>query len=418
MRMTRYFAPTLREDPSDAQVVSHRLMVRAGMIRMVTAGIYNYLPLALKVMRKVETIVREEMNAAGALEILMPMVQPAELWQETGRWSKYDAELLRIKDRHQRDFCLGPTHEEIVTDIFRKNVQSYKNLPINLYQIQTKFRDEVRPRFGLMRGREFVMKDAYSFDMSEEMAMKSYENMRAAYTRIFTRLGLDWRMVTADSGNIGGNFSHEFHVLAGSGEDTLIFDTEGAYAVNIEKHDAASCGVPANRLKEAKGIEVGHIFLLKDVYSKPMKAEIPLPDGTKVPVVMGCYGIGVSRIVAAAIEQNHDAAGIVWPAALAPFDVSLLNMRATDDACKAAAEKLYADWTAKGLDILYDDRDETAGIKFADADLLGNPWQCVVGPKSLKEGLAEWKNRRSGEKFTLPLGELPPALSTRTAKAA
>jgi prolyl-tRNA synthetase len=407
MRMSHLFAPTLKENPAEAQVVSHRLMLRAGMIRQVTSGIYNYLPLGLRVMRKVEEIVRQEMNAAGAQEILMPMVQPLELWDETGRAKKYGPELLRIKDRHDRGFCLGPTHEEVVTDLYRMNVQSYKQLPLMVYQIQTKFRDEVRPRFGLMRGREFLMKDCYSFDVDEKSAMESYEKMRAAYIKIFDRLGLDWRMVTADSGAIGGNYSHEFHVLADTGEDTLIFDTEGDYAVNVEKHDAATCAVPAKRLKEAKGIEVGHIFLLKDVYSAPMKAMVTDAEGKQKPVVMGCYGIGVSRIVAAAIEQNYDDTGIIWTPAMAPYAVHIINMRADDADCKKASEDLYAKLTAQGVEVLYDDRDAPGGQKFADADLIGCPWQCVFGPRGLKEGKAEWKNRRTGEKILLPLGEVP-----------
>lgn len=407
MRMSQFFAPTLKETPAEAQVVSHRLMLRAGMIRQVTSGIYNYLPLGLKVMRKVEKIVREEMDKAGANEILMPMVQPLELWQETGRDQKYGPELLRIKDRHDRAFCLGPTHEEVVTDLYRMNVQSYKQLPLMVYQIQNKFRDEVRPRFGLMRGREFVMKDCYSFDVDEAAAMQSYEKMRDAYVKIFNRLGLDWRMVTADSGSIGGSYSHEFHVLADTGEDTLIFDTKGEYAVNVEKHDEAACTVPKDQLKEAKGIEVGHIFLLKDVYSAPMKAMVTDAAGKQSPVVMGCYGIGVSRIVAAAIEQNYDENGIIWTDALAPFAVHIINMRADDAECQKAADALYTQLTKQGVEVLLDDRDAPAGQKFADADLMGCPWQCVFGPRGLKEGKAEWKNRRTGEKVMLPLGEVP-----------
>lgn len=415
MRQSAYFAPTIKENPAEAQVVSHRLLLRAGMIRQVTSGVYNYLPLGFKILKKIENIVREEMDAAGAQEILMPMVQPLELWQETGRDAKYGPELLRLKDRHDRDFCLGPTHEEVITDLVRNNVQSYKQLPIMLYQIQTKFRDEMRPRFGLMRGREFLMKDCYSFDVTVEKAKQSYDTMREAYCRIFSRLGLDWRMVDADSGEIGGDFSHEFHVLAATGEDTLIFDSEGAYAVNVEKHDAATCTVPAARLKEAKGIEVGHIFLLKDAYSKPMAAEVLGDEGKNVTIQMGCYGIGVSRIMAAAIEQNHDEKGIVWPEQLAPFAIHLINLRANDEPCNAACEKLYTTYKAQGYDVLYDDRDAGAGQKFADADLIGCPWQCTVGPRGVKDGMAEWKNRRSGETFTLPLGELPQQLNQQAA---
>ena len=415
MRQSSYFAPTIKENPAEAQVVSHRLLLRSGMIRQVTSGVYNYLPLGLKVLQKIENIVREEMNASGAQEILMPMVQPLELWKETGRDAKYGPELLRLKDRHDRDFCLGPTHEEVITDLVRNNVQSYKQLPFMLYQIQTKFRDEVRPRFGLMRGREFLMKDCYSFDVSVEKAKESYDIMQKAYCRIFDRLGLDWRMVDADSGEIGGDFSHEFHVLAATGEDTLIFDSEGDYAVNVEKHDTANCSVPAERLKEAKGIEVGHIFLLKDAYSAPMSAEVLGDEGKNVTIQMGCYGIGVSRIMAAAIEQNHDDKGIIWPEQLAPFAIHLINLRGNDADCTAACDKLYDGFKAQGHDVLYDDREAGAGQKFADADLIGCPWQCTIGPRGLKSGEAEWKNRRTGETINLPLGELPQQLGQKAA---
>lgn len=415
MRQSTFFAPTLKENPAEAKVVSHRLMLRAGMLRQVTAGIYNYLPLGLKVMQKVESIVREEMNAAAAQEILMPMVQPLELWEETGRDTKYGPELLRIKDRHDRDFCLGPTHEEVITDLVRNNVQSYKQLPLMLYQIQTKFRDEIRPRFGLMRGREFNMKDCYSFDTNLENARESYATMQSAYRRIFDRLGLDWRMVLADTGEMGGDFSHEFHVLADTGEDTLIFDTEGEYAVNVEKHDENKCDVPKERLKERKGIEVGHIFLLEDTYSKDMGCQVLDENGKQVNAQMGCYGIGVSRVVAAAIEQNHDDKGIIWPEQLAPYDIHILNLKAGDPDCDKACEDLYSGLKAKGMDVLYDDRKAGAGQKFADADLIGCPWQCALGPRGLKDGQAEWKNRRTGEAINLPLGEVPPALNTQEA---
>ena len=414
MRQATFFSPTLKENPTEAKVVSHRLMLRAGMLRQVTAGIYNYLPLGLKVMRKVEDIIREEMNAANAQEILMPMVQPVELWKETGRDEKYGVELLRLKDRHNRDFCLGPTHEEVITDLVRNNIQSYKQLPLMLYQIQNKFRDEVRPRFGLMRGREFSMKDCYSFDTNIENAKESYKIMQEAYRRIFDRLGLDWRMVTADTGQIGGDFSHEFHVLADTGEDTLIFDTEGDYAVNVEKHDE-NCSVPKERLKERKGIEVGHIFLLQDTYSADMKAQVVDENGQQVNLQMGCYGIGVSRVVAAAIEQNHDDKGIFWPEQLAPFDVHILNLKTGDENCDKACEDVYQSFQANGMDVLYDDRDLGAGQKFADADLIGCTWQCALGPRGLKDGQAEWKNRRTGETLNLALGQVPAQLQSSKA---
>lgn len=418
MRLSRYFVPTLKNDPSDAQVVSHKLMVRGGMIRQVTSGVYNWLPLGLKTLRKVENIVREEMNKAGALEVLMPTVQPSELWQETGRWEKYGKELLRFTDRHNHESCLGPTHEEVITDLFRNNVQSYKDLPLNMYQIQTKFRDEVRPRFGLMRGREFTMKDAYSFDASVEDGMKSYEIMKTAYHGVFKRLGLDYRMVYADTGSIGGDHSHEFHVLADTGEDDLLFDPNGEYAVNVEKHDPENCPVSDDKLEKKKGIEVGHIFLLKDNYSKPMNAEVTLKDGSSVAVTMGCYGIGVSRVVAAAIEQNNDENGMIWPLAMAPYQIGLINLKAKDEETTAACDKLYESFQAQGFEVLYDDRNEGAGGKFANMDLIGLPWQCVVGPRGLAEGKLEWKNRRTGEKLELPMGELPSELQTATSKAA
>lgn len=418
MRRSQYFVPTLRENPAEAQVVSHRLMLRAGMIRQVTSGIYNWLPLGLKAVRKVEHIVRTEMNAAGAQEIVMPVVQPAELWQETGRWEKYGAELLRLEDRHEHASVLGPTHEEVVTDIYRKNVKSYKELPINLYQIQTKFRDEVRPRFGVMRGREFTMKDAYSFDINVDAGMVSYETMKQAYHKIFAAMQLDYRMVNADSGQIGGDFSHEFHVLADTGEDDLLFDPAGEYAVNVEKYDPATAPKPKEQLEQRKGIEVGHIFLLKDVYSKPMNAVVPRSDGNDEPVTMGCYGIGITRVVAAAIEQNHDEKGIIWPMALAPFHVGLVSLRPADEACAAAADKMYADLQSQGLEVLYDEREASAGDKFAEMDLLGFPWQCIIGPKGVAENQAEWKNRRTGEIQMLPLGQFPAELTTQQAHAA
>jgi len=412
MRLSQYFLPTLKDNPADAVVASHQLMVRAGMIRQVNAGIYNWLPLGLKVLQKVENVVRDEMNKAGANEILMPVLNPAELWQETGRWDKYEEGLMfRIKDRHARDYCLGPTHEETITDIYRNNVQSYKQLPIMLYQIQTKFRDETRPRFGLMRGREFMMKDCYSFDVDRDSALISYETMRKAYHAIFKRLGLDFRQVLADTGDIGGNYSHEFHVLAESGEDDLLFDPNGEYAVNVEKFDADECPCNEKDLQKKKGIEVGHIFLLEDTYSKPMNATVALQDGSTAPVTMGCYGIGVSRVVAAAIEQHNDENGIIWPEEMAPFQVGIINMRAKDEACTKAAEELYHSLQEQGVEVLLDDRDEGAGKKFADMDLIGLPWQCVVGPRGLAEGQLEWKNRKTGEKVNMPVGQLPTTMA-------
>ncbi len=411
MRCSSYFLPTLKENPSEAKVPSHRLMLRSGMIRMVTAGVYNWLPLGLRVIRKVENIVREEMDKAGAQEVFMPMVQPAELWQETGRWDKYDTGLLlKFKDRHDHAACLGPTHEEIVTDLFRGNVKSYREVPVMLYQIQTKFRDETRPRFGIMRGREFMMKDCYSFDINPENALKSYNIMKDAYHKIFTRLGLDYRVVLSDSGDIGGDLSEEFQVLAENGEDDLLFDPNGEYAVNVEKHNPEKCNIPEDELQKAKGIEVGNIFYLGETYSKPMKAQIRLQDGSDVNAFMGCYGIGVSRTVAAAIEQNNDEKGIVWSKEMAPFNVGLINLRIKDDECNKVAEEMYELMQQKGIEVLYDDRDENAGTKFANMDLIGLPWQAVIGPKSIKNGEIEWKNRKTDEHINLPIGTFPEGI--------
>jgi len=554
MRYSQMLLPTTKETPSEAEVVSHQLLMRGGFIRKLTSGMYTYLPMGFLALQKVTGIVREEMNRAGAQEILMPMVQPGDLWQESGRWKKYGPELLRFRDRHDRDYCLGPTHEEVVTDIARRELQSYRQLPINLYQIQTKFRDEIRPRFGLMRGREFVMKDAYSFDVDDAGASRSYEIMRQAYYRIFERCGLDFRAVEADSGAIGGSFSHEFMVLAETGEDTLVICDACPYAANVEKaaitlepatrseivqeeltkvatpgmkkvdkvaeflkvHPAdviktmfyLADGVPvaalvrgdrevqsvklknllgaadvemldedqvwqqlrlpvgylgpvelavrmvadqevmqmfnavtgANekgfhligvnpgrdftpdvtgdlrqiaaddrcpacggslRLKE--GIEVGHIFKLGTNYSEAMEATFQDSDGQEKPFIMGCYGIGVSRVVAAAIEQNHDAKGIIFPVPLAPFQVIVLNLGPKDEASCRAAEGLYNDLRAEGLDVLYDDRDERPGSKFNDADLLGIPYRLTVGKTFEKEGKVELRSRKTGETEILAL---------------
>ena len=547
MRYAQMLLPTTKEMPSEADVISHQLLVRGGFIRKLTSGMYTFLPLGFLALQRVTAIVREEMNRAGAQEILMPMVQPGDLWEESGRWKKYGPELLRFRDRHDRDYCLGPTHEEVVTDIARRELQSYRQLPVNLYQIQTKFRDEIRPRFGLMRGREFVMKDAYSFDEDDAGASRSYEIMREAYNRIFTRCGLEFRAVEADSGAIGGSFSHEFMVLAETGEDTLVICEACSYAANVEKAAvrlapaepapaelqammpvatpgmkkvatvAAHLGVQARdliktmlyladgepvaalvrgdrevqtvklknllgatevepldedrvweltrlpvgylgpvnlpirsvadqevmrmvnavaganekgrhlvgvnpgrdfqpdlsgdlrqvtvddrcplcggsvRLKE--GIEVGHIFKLGTGYSEAMNATFQDSDGQQKPFIMGCYGIGVSRVVAAAIEQNNDAKGIIWPLPLAPFQVIILNLSPKDDRFSAAAETLYTELRGRGLDVLLDDRDERPGSKFNDADLIGIPYRVTVGKTFEKEGRVELRDRRSG----------------------
>ena len=557
MRISQILLATQREAPADAEVISHQLMLRAGMIRRLAAGIYTWLPLGLRVLRKVERIVREEMDRSGAQEILMSGVLPAELWQESGRWEKYGPELLRFQDRHQREFCLGPTHEEIITDLVRREIRSYKQLPANFYQIQTKFRDEIRPRFGIMRAREFLMKDAYSFHLTQESLQQTYELMYGTYSRIFDRLGLNYRAVLADSGNIGGSVSHEFHVLADSGEDRIVFTETGDYAVNIElteapapagprpaasadlkqratpgkysieevsaflkipnrcclktlvvegpddglvalvlrgdhelnrvkaealgqvaaplsfaaparikarlgcdigslgpvqldipvivDHSAAHladfvCGAnrdgfhytgvnwgrdlpepqcadlrnvvegeigrDGNPLKISRGIEVGHIFQLGTKYSEAMKASVLDENGNAVTLIMGCYGIGVSRIVAAAIEQNHDTRGIIWPAAIAPYQVVLLPIHMHKSGrLSAAVTALYEELTANGIEVLLDDRRERPGVMFADAELLGIPHRYVFSEKGLDAGAIEYRGRRDEESRDVPLGE-------------
>jgi prolyl-tRNA synthetase len=556
MRTSQTLIPTLREDPGEAETVSHRLLLRAGLIRKVAAGIYTYLPLGLRVLRKIETIVREEMNRAGAQEVLMPVASPAELWRETGRWDAYGKELLRFKDRHERDFCLGPTHEEVITDLVRREVRSYRQLPVNCYQIQTKFRDEIRPRFGLMRGREFIMKDAYSFDRDEAGARVSYQKMYDAYSRIFTRCGLTFRPVEADTGLIGGSSSHEFMVLADTGEETIVYAEGGTYAANVERAEvlppaeaspeaarplrkvptpgvrsveevtaslkiapqqlvktllyqtpgglvavlvrgdhevnevkvkkllgvtaleladpakaAAATGAPVgfagpvgltlrivadhavkalrnvvvganeadthyvdanwNRdftveqfadlrnaragdpspkgdgtLRVARGIEVGHVFMLGTKYSKAMNAMFLDPEGKECLAVMGCYGIGVSRVAAAAIEQHHDAKGILWPAPIAPFHVHLLPL-SQSAAVTETTRALYDTLSGAGIEVLWDDRDERAGVKFNDADLIGAPWQVVIGEKGLAQGTVELKERRTGAVKKLAPDDVP-----------
>ena len=566
MRISRTLIATLKEVPADAEIVSHRLMLRAGMIRSLAAGLYTWLPLGMRVLRKVETIVREEMDAAGALEVFMPAIQPAELWQESGRWEKYGPELLRIRDRHERDFCFGPTHEEVITDIARREIRSYKQLPINLYQIQTKFRDEVRPRFGVMRAREFMMKDAYSFDLSREAHRASYRRMYDAYCRIFERTGLDFRVVEADSGAIGGSRSHEFHVLAESGEDAIAFSSGSDFAANVElvscppptearataaqamrtietpgvhsiadlasrlgvsprqslktlllegeagtlvavclrgDHElnlvkaarlpgiatpvtlaspervAALTGCPpgsigpvglalkicadhhaarmsdficgANRdghhlhgvnwgrdleepetadlrnavegdaspdgsgpLSIARGIEVGHIFQLGSEYSESMHSVVLDEQGRAVPLFMGCYGIGVSRVVAAAIEQNHDERGIIWPAAIAPYHVALLPMNMhKSQRLRAAVEKTYAELRTAGIEVLLDDRQVRPGVMFADSELIGVPCRVVMSERGLDEGRVEYRHRRDAASVDLPLAEVAGLLHER-----
>ena len=569
MRYSQMLLPTTRETPAEAEVISHQLLLRGGFIRKLSAGVYTFLPLGLLTLQKVSAIVREEMNRAGAQEILMPMVQPGDLWMESGRWQHYGPELLRFRDRNDRDCCLGPTHEEVVTDIARRELQSYRQLPVNLYQIQTKYRDEIRPRFGLMRGREFVMKDAYSFDADDEGAAQSYERMRAAYDRVFTRCGLDFRMVEADSGSIGGSYSHEFMVLAETGEDTLVLCHDCSYAANVEKavvkapakspvttqsleelrkvetpgqkrvksvaeflqvspqqviktmiyladeefvaalvrgdrevqtvklknllgatevqilteeqiwaalrlpmgyigpvdlplrvvadHEVLamrnavaganekgshyqgvnperdfsvqisgdlreiaeddSCPACGGSLYFKEGIEVGHIFKLGTKYSEAMEATFQDSDGQQQPFIMGCYGIGVSRIVAAAIEQNYDENGIIFPLPLAPFQVILLNLGPNDEELTRAADTLYQELQAAGVEVLYDDRDERPGSKFNDADLLGIPYRLTLGKTFKQKGEVELRERRSGATSSLLLADTAAAVQARIASA-
>ncbi len=425
MHLSRYFLPVLREVPKEAEIVSHQLMLRAGMIKQSAAGIYSWLPLGLRVLSKIGEIVRQEQNRAGAVEILMPTIQSADLWRESKRYDAYGKEMLRIVDRHERDILFGPTAEEVVTAIFRDAIKSYKDLPKNLYNIQWKFRDEIRPRFGVMRGREFLMKDAYSFDLTADAARHAYNRMFVAYLRTFARLGLKSIPMAADTGPIGGDLSHEFIILAETGEsqvychkdliegaipkaDTdfdqdlspIVKDWTTLYAATDEKHDEArfTRDVPADKQVSARGIEVGHIFFFGTKYSEPMGARVQGPDGQLVTVQMGSYGIGVSRLVGAIIEASHDQAGIVWPVPVAPFEVALVNLKAGDADTDAACTSLYEKLTAAGIDVLYDDTDERAGAKFATMDLIGVPYQLIVGPKGVKAGEVEVKSRRGGER--------------------
>jgi prolyl-tRNA synthetase len=423
MRLSQYFLPLLRENPSEAQIVSHRLMLRAGMIRQSSAGIYSWLPLGLRVLKKVEQIVREEQDRSGAQEILMPTIQPAELWRESGRYEDYGKEMLRIRDRHDREMLYGPTNEEQITEIVRAAIKSYRDLPKNLYHIQWKFRDEVRPRFGVMRGREFLMKDAYSFDTDREGAKHSYNKMFVAYLRTFARMGLKAIPMRADTGPIGGDLSHEFQILAETGESEVFCDRRwletdilaehldydsdlepffrhwtSLYAATDEMHKPDECPISKEQLVTARGIEVGHIFYFGDKYSRPMNAFVTRADGTSVPLEMGSYGIGVSRHVGAVIEANHHDKGIIWPLSVAPFRVGLVNLRAQDERCRKAADALYEKLAMAGVEVLHDDRDESPGAKFATMDLIGLPDQLVIGPRGLAAGTVEWKDRRSGER--------------------
>jgi len=405
MKTSNLLLATQRENPSDAETISHKLMLKAGLIRQVASGVYNWLPLGVKVLRKVENIVRREMENSGAQEILMPMVQPGELWKESGRWQQYGQELLIFEDRHDREFCLGPTHEEVITDLCRNEIRSYKQLPVIFYQIQTKFRDEIRPRFGVMRSREFIMKDAYSFDLSEQQMDDSYQSMRDAYIKIFNSLGLDYRIVKADSGAIGGADSEEFHVLADSGEDLLAFSDKSDYAINAElliesKSDQDPGSLEGQdspdgkgKLKLKRGIEVGHIFKLGRKYSESMKLTIQSEKGNINPE-MGCYGIGISRIVAAAIEQSHDDKGIIWSKEISPYTTALVEINPKgEENLKNLCTQIYTSLKERGHEVLWDDRDQSAGVKFSDMELIGIPQMIIIGEKSFRENKVEFKIR-------------------------
>jgi len=430
MRLSRYFLPVLKESPKEAEIVSHKLMLRAGMIKQQAAGSYSWLPLGFKVLRKIVKIIEEEQDRSGAIQLLMPVVQSADLWRESGRYDAYGKEMLRMEDRHEREMLFGPTNEEMITDIFRTYVRSYKDLPLNLYHIQWKFRDEVRPRFGTMRSREFLMKDAYSFDLDEAGAVKAFQRMFVAYLRTFYRMGLTGIPMRADTGPIGGDMSYEFHVLAETGESAVFLDSElldkpipgidtdfkgdlspifndwtSLFAATDEMTDEETfrASVAGNRQMAARGIEVGHIFYFGTKYSDPMKATVTGQDGKEITVHMGSYGIGPSRLVPAVIEASHDDAGIIWPVSVAPFEIVLINLKVGDAATDAASMKLYGELDAAGLDTLYDDRDQPAGAKFATADLIGIPYQLILGPRGLKDGQAEIKHRKTGERETLPI---------------
>jgi prolyl-tRNA synthetase len=428
MRLSRYFLPLLRETPKEAEIASHRLMLRAGMLRQEAAGIYAWLPLGFRVLKKIEQIVREEQDRAGAIELLMPTLQLADLWRESGRYDAYGPEMLRIADRHEREMLYGPTNEEMITEIFRAAVRSYKDLPLNLYHIQWKFRDEQRPRFGVMRGREFLMKDAYSFDVDEAAARRSYNKMFVAYLRTFARMGLKAIPMAAETGPIGGDLSHEFIVLAETGEsgvycnrDVLDLKPPGAdvdyeadltpiirqwtsfYAATEDVHDAARFEreVPADKRVHTRGIEVGQVFYFGTKYSAPMKALVAGPDGVERPIHGGSYGVGVSRLAGAIIEAFHDEAGIKWPEAVAPFRAMILNLKQGGADTDAACEKLYGELASRGVEVLYDDLDQRPGAKFATADLIGVPYQVLVGPKGLAEGKVELKRRADGSRELL-----------------
>jgi prolyl-tRNA synthetase len=431
MRLSRYFLPVLKENPAEAQIVSHRLMLRAGMIKQSSAGIYSWLPLGFKVLRKLEDIVHEEQIRAGHIPMLMPTLQSADLWRESGRYEAYGQEMLRIKDRHERDMLYGPTNEELITDIFRTHVGSYKDLPMTLYHIQWKFRDEIRPRFGVMRGREFFMKDGYNFDIDRDSALHAYNRHLVSYLKTYERMGLQAIPMRADSGPIGGDDTHEFLVLAETGESEVFYDSAitdlkigdrvvdydsredcasilkewtTPYARTDETHDEALFAqIPQERQRKSRGIEVGQIFYFGTKYSDAMGATVATESGERVPVHMGSHGIGVSRLIGAIIEASHDDNGIIWPEGVTPFHCGIVNLKQGDSETDAACDALYGGLRALGLDPLYDDRQERAGGKFATMDLIGLPWRITVGPRGLKNGVVELTSRRTGQSEEMPV---------------
>jgi len=412
MKASKYPLFTQKNNPSDAEIISHKLMLKAGLTRQQSSGQYSFLPIGYRVLKKIENIIREEMNAIGSAEILMPSVQPSELWEESGRWETYGLELLRLKDRHQRDYCLGPTFEEVITDLVRKDLNSYKQLPINMYQISSKFRDEIRPRFGIMRAREFIMKDAYSFHLNQECLDEWYENYKKAYNKIFTRLQLEYTMVDADSGNIGGSKSNEFHVIADTGEDDLLIDQDGI-GVNYEiakikyKSEDIKQIINENNLVHKKGIEVGHIFKLGDKYSKAMNLSIADVESKICNIEMGCYGIGVSRIIAAAIEQNHDDKGIVWPATIAPFKIVIIEIDGhKNESVRIYSSELYEKLSAKGVEVILDDRNSKLGNKLNDWELIGIPNIAIVGKSEAETKSVTFKKRGQDDKSSLSIENL------------
>ena len=407
MKYTQSGITTTKDTPNDAEIISHKLMIKSGMIKKLASGLYTWMPLGLRILKRIENIIREKMNDTNALEILMPAIQPSELWKETGRWEKYGPELLRLTDRHEREFCFGPTHEEIITDIVRNEIKSYKQLPIIYYQIQTKFRDEIRPRFGVMRAREFLMKDAYSFHESEACLNKTYEIMFDTYKRIFEEIGFEYKVVVADNGQIGGSESHEFHVIADNGEDELIFSDKSDYAINAElfpeppkEGDVSPDG--SGKVKIKRGIEVGHIFKLGKNYSHAMNANISNKENKNITITMGCYGIGVSRIAAAAIEQSHDDKGIIWPKSITPFHIVIISIGySKNEKIKGYSDDVYQKLIACGVDVLLDDRDISPGIMFSDSDLIGVPYKIIVGKQYLENKNLEIKERVSDKTFTI-----------------